>query len=313
MERAWPLHAADPADPRALSRWFEDLVGPPLEPLRDLSGGAWRDLRPWPAGAPPPVWPQSERRKFLLTTAEGRFLLKFAGLGRIGEGKFHRARALHAAGFTPEPLAVCNGFLLERWEPAALELPDADNPGFLARLAAYLACRARTLPGGQGADLATLREMLRRNTELALGPEAASAFARRFADVERLQPRVRRIQVDGRLHRWEWLRTADGRLLKTDALDHCEAHDLVGCQDVAWDLAGAEAEHDFSPEESAALARAVSAQTGRTPDPDLLALLRPAYLAFQLGLWTFAAQATGAASEARRAALYADKLRRLVP
>ena len=38
----------------------------------------------------------------------------------------------------------------------------------------------------------------------------------------------------------------DPTLLKTDALDHSEGHDLIGCQDIAWDVVGAATELELS-------------------------------------------------------------------
>jgi hypothetical protein len=257
------------------------LVGPAVEPMRDISGGAWRDLRAWPER--PPAFPAQERRKFLHYAPDGDWLVKFAGLGRIGEAKLRRARALHSAGFTPEPAGLVEGFLVERWLDARRPT-EIDRAALLDRLGAYLAFRAEAFPATSdgGASLATLAEMTRVNAAEALGPDAGAAAQRAMTAAPALEPRVRRVHVDGRLHPWEWLPLADGRLLKADALDHSEAHDLVGAQDVAWDLAGAEAEWDLDAEAVESLRRRLGV------DPDLLRLLRPAYLAFQLGLWTLA-------------------------
>ena len=41
---------------------------------------------------------------------------------------------------------------------------------------------------------------------------------------------VRRIETDNRMHAHEWLVRPDGSLLKADAVDHCEAHDLIGAR-----------------------------------------------------------------------------------
>jgi hypothetical protein len=41
-----------------------------------------------------------------------------------------------------------------------------------------------------------------------------------------------------RTHGEEATRDLD-RLLKTDALDYHAGHDPIGCQDIAWDIAGA--------------------------------------------------------------------------
>ena len=307
----------------ALQAGVEALVGPATRPLRDISGGAWRELR----SDRPPVHAAQERRKFLHETAHGRWLVKFAGLGRVGRAKLERARALHAAGFTPEPAGLVKGFLVERWieapplspgrvgkspPGAASDRGEGSTPphpqpfpleGGRERLHAYLAFRARFFPAEReaGADLPSLAEMLRVNAEEALGPAAGEAV-RPWADrAPLLQARVRRVYTDGRLHGWEWLAASDGGWLKADAVDHSEAHDLIGAQDVTWDVAGAELELDLT--ETAA--ERVRAELDA--DPELLAFMRLAYPAFQLGLWTMAADAQAAwAEEAARARAQAD-------
>ena len=276
----------------ALSRWFIDLTGEPRA-LVDLSGGAWRGGRAFPAV---PAFPSQERRKWRLSAERGEFLLKFSGWD---EGKLARARRLHPAGFTPEPLALRHGMLLERWEAG-----DGGTPP-IEHLARYLAFRAAELAAdGAGASLLELHQMARQNIAEALGEEEATAILAPWHEkgAAALQGRVRPVHVDARLHRWEWLKTSGG-WLKTDAIDHSEAHDLVGPQDVAWDVAGAVAEFDLGEAEAEALRRQVGA------DAELMAFLTPCYLAFQLGLWTFAAAEDAAAGHQRD--VYADRLRRL--
>lgn len=275
-----------------LAGWFSDLTGKPLAPLKDLSGGAWR-------GSDLPAFPSQERRKWRLRAKRGEFLLKFTGWD---ERKLERARRLHAVGFTAEPLALRHGMLLERWiyDEAGGGEPPVEH------IDRYLDFRARHLPAERhGASLAELRQMARQNIGEALGDRAAEAILACWpkAALPTLQALVRPIHVDGRLHRWEWLTTPNG-WLKTDAIDHSEAHDLVGPQDVAWDVAGAAVEFDLSAEETERLRRMVGA------DAQLTAFLRPCYLAFQLGLWTFAAAEDACAGRQRD--LYADRLRRLV-
>ena len=95
-----------------LQAWAEELVGPAVGPLEDVSGGAWRAHRCSDPSGWPPSNAAQERRKFLLRARDGVWLLKFAGLGAIGEHKLERARALHAAGFSPEPAVLRHGFLV---------------------------------------------------------------------------------------------------------------------------------------------------------------------------------------------------------
>ena len=91
------------------------------------------------------------------------------------------------------------------------------------------------------------------------------------------------VRIDGRLHPWEWRRTPDGRLVKTDALDHAAAHDLVGCQDIAWDVAGAIVEFGLSDAAAETLRRAVAEAAGRRLPAEAVAAYRLCYAAFQGG------------------------------
>jgi hypothetical protein len=89
------------------------------------------------------------------------------------------------------------------------------------------------------------------------------------------------------------------------------AHDLIGAQDIAWDVVGAETEWDLGPEAAERLGKEVGA------DPELLTLLRPCYLAFQLGAYAMAADAhAGGPEEAgrlrARSALYRSRLERVL-
>jgi hypothetical protein len=128
-----------------------------------------------------------------------------------------------------------------------------------------------------GAGVDELLTMCRRNISLAFGETACRALDR--FDARALQQRVRRVRTDNKLDRHEWLRSLGGRLIKTDALDHHQGHDLIGCQDLAWDVAGAGVEFGLTPEETARLIDA----TGSMVDGELLDFCRIAYASFRLG------------------------------
>lgn len=298
-----------------LETWIADLVGTLTEPLADLSAGTWRrlryaDERHWPA-----AHIQQERRKYLARTASGAWLVKFAGLGREGAAKAERGRALAKAGFCPEVAGFRHGFGVERWvEPARALDPDRmDRKTLVDTLGCYLGFRARSFPAPSNgsASLENLWAMARHNAEEAIGPAAATLDRLRPA-CARLETRVRRVETDNRLHAWEWLVTPSGRILKTDALDHHSGHDLVGCQDIAWDVAGAACELALSPEEQERLCRGIEATSGRSVDRALLDFYRPCYLAFQLGFHTLAATSLAGSPEEprlrRAAAAYAERL-----
>jgi hypothetical protein len=267
-----------------LARWIAGLVGPLAQPLEDLSAGRWRAKHYRSEADWPPCVVHEERRKFLAHAPGGPWLARFVGLGRDGERALARARLLHRAGFTPEVAGLCHGFLVERWIAASpLVVARLDRAGrrrLVERVGRYLGFRARELAADadRGASLERLAEMVERNATLALG--AAPALRGSAAE---LAPRVHRIEIDGRLHAWEWLVREDGALIKADALDHHAAHDLVGCQDLTWDLAGATVELGLSAAEQQRLAAIAGETAGRAVDPELLAFARPCYLAFQLG------------------------------
>lgn len=303
LDAASPLHRLD--------RWVADLVGPLAAPLEDISGGGWRAQVP--GGAEAPAVPQRERRKFLARTVDRKFLVKFAGLAAAGRKKLETARRLHEAGFCAEPAGLCHGMLVERWidhSPAQRALP---RKALIALLAAYLAFRAKHLPPvNEGASLSRLREMAVFNTGEALGQAAADRLKDSLARAGGWSGRVRPVNTDNRLHRWEWLTDRNGAWRKTDALDHSSDHDLIGCQDIAWDVAGAIVEFELNAEEAESLRASVSELADRAVEESLVRRLTPCYLAFQLGSWTMALNAADPAAAIpirRERDRYAERLR----
>lgn len=302
--------------PELIADWCSAEIGTVDEPPVDLSGGAWRSLlwrneQEWPAVVP--AW---ERRKFLLRSGGATLLAKFAGLGRIGEDKLAMAGTLRCEGLVPEPIALVHGFLIERWYDDAAPLGRDERP--LGEIGGYIGTRARLLPAmtDSGASVDELLRMVRRNISLEFGEGAAcivEPWDSRAADLER---RIVRVRTDNRLDRHEWLRMRSGALIKTDALDHHQAHDLIGCQDVAWDVAGALVEFDVPQEQSGELVEAIEHWSGTEVDRELLAFYRLAYLAFRLGsarLGTFMiGDSADRARIDRRATLYATELRHLL-
>ncbi|KTT25115.1 hypothetical protein [Pseudacidovorax intermedius] len=306
--RTQPVHAVGidaliggrAAPPQRLLDWVRaDLPGPVAPDWLDVGGGRWRSLHGDMAGRLP-AQPQMERLKFLLPAQRGggAWLLRFAGLGRAGRAAFARRRVLAAAGFGPSVQGLWHGFTAERWLPEARPLPlwaAAQSPPrawLVDRLADYLAFRARHLPAPAqaGASLATLVAMAHHNIAQGLGEAAAPAWAAWCGawPAAMLAAPLRRVQTDNRLHAWEWLWDGE-RLRKADAVDHAHAHDLVGCQPIAWDVAGALAEFALDADERQRLLHRMRAQ-GCALQPDLLALCEPLYAAFQLGAFTLAAQ-----------------------
>jgi hypothetical protein len=214
-----------------------------------LSGGLWREI----TGRRPAVNPQHERRKYL---AHG-CLWKFAGLAHLGRERFARARVLAEAGFAPRAVAFENGFLVSEFAPDTCLLPSLD------RIADYLVFLRREFPTNRPVDYAGLANMMQWNA----GVDSPA------------QDRVIEdgvvVGVDGRMLPHEWVGG-----IKTDAVDHHNDHFFPGCQDIAWDIAGAEIEFGVAEGALAALYQR------RCSDPTLerrLPFYRRAYLAYRIG------------------------------
>ncbi|HWK64988.1 MAG TPA: hypothetical protein VNS34_08610 [Rhizobiaceae bacterium] len=284
----------------SIAGWVTGLIGPLDCQLQDISGGGWRRLARVDETSWLPADGRFERRKFLAVSDGCKWLVKFAGLGEDGARKLRVAQSLAEAGLGPEVAGLRYGFIVQRWVDGEAPSKVDDRTCLVAEMARYLAFRASrfetSLPG---ASLERLAQMASHNIECAIGPTAAARYAPLLRDGLRLESKIRRIDSDNRLHAWEWVRRPGGQLIKADALDHSAGHDLIGAQDVAWDIAGAAVEHDLSRNETAELCLRVSEGCGRPVDPDLLAVFKVCYLAFQLGLWTTSAEAAVGAEQAR--------------
>jgi hypothetical protein len=293
--------------PLSLPRIAEDVIGP-VRVVDDLTGGRWRRWSFREESRWPPSEGWLERRKLLLEGAGGvRWLAKFAGLGDEASRKLARAHALAATGAGIAPAALRHGFLFERWQDGATPLGAGGvrRPALLDAVRRVLRLSAaRPRPARDGAPASKLAAMARVNAAESLGAASGEA-ARRLEDLlPEVERQARTVEVDGKMQAWEWLALPDGRLVKTDALDHHAAHDQVGCQDVLWDVAGAQLELGLSEGEALRLAddaRAVSPGA----DPALLPFYRVCYLALEVGRWWFAAagETPGAERGRREAAL----------
>ena len=105
--------------------------------------------------------------------------------------------------------------------------------------------------------------------------------------------------TDNRMHRWEWVHSAEGVWHKLDGVDHHAAHDLVGCQDITWDVAGAAVELGLAETERDTLSAALGRRIGRSIGRQFLAANELCYLGFQIGLWTMALARNGDTERAR--------------
>ena len=220
------------ADAQARWRRFPTL---PLKPTRYVpedaaqfvGGGEWRrrvfkdmdnDESEWPA-----VWSWTERQKYL--SADGGRIFRFDGHGHYGKTVRQRSEILAAAGWGPATSSAGNGFSVSPWlDQTRAPVPDRNA---VIQLARYCAFRARHF----GCDVSSnleLERMARVNLDRALGVSSSLTL-----------PIERPVVSDARMMPHEWIRNADGRLLKVDAASHGDDHFYPGPTDIAWDLAGA--------------------------------------------------------------------------
>jgi hypothetical protein len=280
--------AVDPATlvaPDAAVRWrrFRAIAVEAARPgpERDGSGGRWRGLfwedpARWPA-----TWPMLERLK--QRSHDGRWLVKFEGLGPYGTAVHARAEALASAGLAPRPAGPPDdrGFVAYPF-PAGRPLdPGARDSSVLAALGRYCATRAALFPAPEPDPPEGLEAMARHNVAVVTG--------RPLPDGWRL-PRARMVIADGKMQAYEWLRAPDGALLKVDGASHGDDHLYPGPTDIAWDLAGAAVEWELSESEEAALLAAYRHAAGEDPGARL-APYRIAYAAFRACWCVLAAQA----------------------
>jgi len=297
----FPAHAAGPgaaASPAARRRWhsLSSYVaghGEPEHGARGLAKALWNEIdalrgdepvecEDWSAGAwrprlydQPSQWPAVpralERTKLVVTGRSGRrVLFKFAGLASAPRGRGSMADAitrrisdLARQGWTAPSLGMTRGFIALEWVAGSPCSASDARPEDLARAVTYLLASARgPLPPRVAREARErLLEMTRRNTTEALGNELAHAAVETL-DASGAPPSNMPEAGDGRTAPHEWIRTPEGRIVKTDAGGHELDHTWVGRQPLPWDLAGTILEWDLHGDRAAELVADFEARSG---------------------------------------------------
>jgi hypothetical protein len=266
--------------------------------LYDISAGNWRRLLYSSSDYYPAVQPQHEQRKYLAFPSAGEpaRVIRFAGLGERGREKMLRAARLAAVGFSAKPLELAAGFIAVPFTPGRPTLRGETPRELLECAARYLAYLVAEHPREPSVGEASLREMIDVNLIEGVGE-------RRHKRLETMLPQrwtERPVELDARMQPHEWVQTVTG-FLKCDAIDHHDDHFLPGCQDIAWDVAGATLEFGLNAQER----RFFLDRYRRLSHDTSISLRLPhyaiAYLAFRLGYATLASEVLGeAADDGRR-------------
>jgi hypothetical protein len=313
---SWRTDGATLRSDDARARWnrhpqyctaFEDVwvaTGrlPALAPdttLTDVSAGAWRPLVLDDPSRYPAVHPQHERRKLLARPSRADrtpMLLRFAGLGRYGEGALARARALAASGIVAAPLGLTHGFLVQEFIPGRPVAPGAPSVELVGTMACYLAYLRRC--HATDAAATPLGSMLATNVREGLGDAAADRLTRRLSRLPR-PASEQAVALDGRMLPQEWVETRNG-YLKADAVDHHDDHFFPGPQDIAWDVAGTCLEFGLHGPVRRGFLERYRRDSGDTTIASRLPYCALAYLAFRLGYAELAAGSLTGTGDGRR-------------
>jgi hypothetical protein len=277
--------------PDGANRWRFRCLWPaqhsrplPGDADQDLSGGAWRSFFYGNANAWPSSWTSTERLKYL--SADRASILKFEGLGRYGDCALQRSSLMAEEGFGPACWRDQAGFV--RYARVAGQ-PSSDdlNRETIHRLAEYCAFRARAFAAAPARSSEELERMAAHNLGQILGSAPEISL-----------PVVQPVIADGRMMPHEWVRTASGVLLKTDAASHGDDHFYPGPTDIAWDLAGAIVEWRMPPAAAAEFLARYAAMSGDDASPRI-AQYRRANLAFRISFLEMASQSCDEAERKR--------------
>lgn len=317
--------------PEILARRSAALLPPDGElSVTDFGGGLWRryvfpNSADWPG-----VTPVFERMKFLCANRKGDAVLwKFNGLGcgadgwrrgapdevrrpSYGPGRLPETALPAGAIQTPAVLDSCLGFSAFRWiRGSRFKRSELRDPVFLESVRGYLVRTAGPIlnDGVASEGAARLSEMLYWNTKERLG----DSFAEKASVLSRAQQCTRApTYSDGHMAPWEWVRTAEGQVVKTDNTGHSGDHTLIGEQSLLWDLAGFSVEAELSLADAQAWVKRVPCE-GLIVGPGELEFYVAAYCAFRMGLMTLAQGQTGDSDERLRLsqseAFYRERLR----
>jgi hypothetical protein len=285
----WPRHRVLTAGFERVRQALADDDAIPGEG-EDISGGAWRAYfnlpQPWPA-----AYPIYERMKFVAGHKE---IVRFAGLGDEGERMRARGERLAAAGWTPAPAGLRQGFL--RLPYVAGTIVSTVDQDWLGRAVDFVAWLRNEESETSVADVEPIAEMLRVNAREGLGDSVQPVVDRLVAIAGQFSEPV--TAIDGRLMPHEWVRTPSG-FVKVDALDHHRGHFLPGCTDAAWDLAGLIVEADVPAPDRDALFLRYLRKTGDRTMAARFPFYRAAYAAFGLGYATLASESLTGAEQRR--------------
>jgi hypothetical protein len=221
------------------------------------------------------------------------------------KSKLRRAQGVAEAGFAPAPQRLLHGFLVREF-PAGTPVKRGEaGEDVLCTLARYLDHLYREHRSEPSVSDQTLREMVSVNVTEELGDGWEDRIGGRLPDAMQTWSE-HPVALDGRMQAHEWIRTGHG-YIKIDAFDHHDDHFFPGCQDIAWDIAGAAFELDLDTGARSFLLDRYRSLTGDRTISSRLPHYALAYLAFRVGYCRLAATVLGDAPDGIRFSAEADR------
>jgi hypothetical protein len=289
-QAVWHEHRRYWASAREARCSVQDATGEPNG--IDISGGAWRHVF-WPhMDTVPAVQPQHEVIKQWLP--DSRTIVRFAGLGRYGEAKLRRARALSEAGLGVAPIRLESGYLHLPFIEATSWGQACD--ALIGTVAHHCAFVTRSFPSRRSPSIDMLFDLVVTNLREGCGDSVAVPSLEEYRSLLEAAPTA---AIDGRMLPHEWLRV-DRHFLKVDALDHSQDHFFPGTQDAGWDLAAVAFEFGLDESGRVRLLQTYADLSGDAEINQRMRFYDIAYPAFRLGYATMAAESLGTSGDANR-------------
>ncbi|HLV30499.1 MAG TPA: hypothetical protein VKY57_02900 [Chitinispirillaceae bacterium] len=280
--------------------------------LHEFSAGLWRKHLLQSEKEYPAVHPHHEKRKYLLRSRgkeNNRILLaKFVGLGNYGKEIVKRGKILGKSGFSPEIIGYGNGFVIMPFiEGVPMKSHDVDEV-FMEFVAEYFALINNEFPAELTATWENMTAMILQNTTEGLGNDWVEKAQRVIKQFPSSSYQHNVVSIDGHVMSHEWIKTENG-FKKVDSLEHWSDQFFIGCQNIAWDIAGFIIEFELEEKMKRKLVDHYIRLTNDVDIESRLPFYLTAYCAFRIGYITLANLSVPDTKEKERFAVLKRKFR----
>lgn len=203
--------------------------------LTDLSCGKWKDVISV-SNDGIVIDPDEEKKKFLTEKEDGKYLVKFIGLGSHGKDIYTRLKKLSESGFVPDVIKYTGGFLISKFILGEPLNQASHSKEFLKFAADYFSFIEENFKSEPSKNPDELFEMILENIKETMGEEwCATINEHHDSFINHIRKEAS--YIDRNIHPYEWIKSSE-RFYKTDAAEHSHDQRFPGCQNIAWDIAG---------------------------------------------------------------------------